>query len=195
MTDKKKVGDMSSYSGPNWVYDMLGMPFFWQGGADELRRAAGLVWCGVQQDFWEVKRVASEDYDPEKDAPLQHPPSVMSCFVFLAALSIENLFKGLIVIDHPEYVEQGKLRGDVITKHDLILLANEARVTLSDEERDLCELGSSAIVSWGRYPIPRNVSEMKSKITVNERICQVFDELFIRMSECITNRFKKRPRC
>ena len=168
---------------------MLGMLFFWQGTADELRRAAGLVWGGVQQDFWEAKRVASDDYDPE-----QHPPSVMSCFVFLAALSIENLFKGLIVIDHPEYVEQGKLRGDVITKHDLILLAKEARVTLNDEERDLCELGSSAIVSWGRYPIPKNVSEMNSKITVNERICQVFDELFIRLSECITNRFKKRPR-
>ena len=115
MMDKKKIGGMESYSGPNWVHDMLGMPFFWQGTADELRRAAGLAWCGVQQDFWEVKRVASEDYDPEKDAPLQHPPSVMSCFVFLAALSIENLFKGLIVIDHSEYVEQGKLRGDVIT--------------------------------------------------------------------------------
>jgi len=173
---------------------MLGLPFFWQETVDELRRAAGLVWYGVQQDFWEVKRVAHEDYDPEKDAPLQHQPSVMNCFVFLAALSIENLFKGLIVIDHPEYVKQGKLRGGVITTHNLIHLAKEARVTLSGEEHDLCELGSSAIVSWGRYPISRDVSKMKGKITVNERICQVFDELFIRLSECITNRFKKRPR-
>ena len=98
------------------------------------------------------------------------------------------------MINHPEHVEQGKLRRGVITKHDLIHLAKEARVTLSDEEHDLCELGSSAIVSWGRYPIPMNVNTMKSKITVNEHIYHVFDELFIRLSGCITNRFKKRPR-
>jgi hypothetical protein len=126
---------MSSYSGPPWVFDMQGMSLSWLEKAKELKRAACLVWQGVQYDFNELRRVASRDYDPDRDNPPQYLPSVMGPFVLLAALAIENLLKGLLVIDHPEYVKHGKLRGEVITSHDLLRLAEEANIDLDEDEK------------------------------------------------------------
>ncbi len=188
MSGENKAGQMSSYSGPPWVFDMQGMSLFWLEKAKELKRAAWLVWQGVQYDFNEVRRVASRDYDPDKDNSPQHLPSVMGPFVLLAALAIENLLKGLLVIDHPECVKDGKLRGEVITSHDLLRLAEEANVDLDEDEESFCELGTSAIEGWGRYPISKNVSKMMGKITVKGTAGEVFERLFDRLAEVISQK-------
>ena len=161
---------------------MLGMAPFWLAKANELNRAAWLIWQGVQYDFNEVRRVACRDYDPDKNIPLQHLPPVMDPFVFLAALAIENLLKGILVIAHPEYVKDGKLRGELISSHDLLRLAKEVNVDLNEDERSFCELGTSAIEGWGRYPISKNVGKMASQITVKGTVGEVFEQLFDRLA-------------
>ena len=184
--EEREVGHEVPYHGPNWAYDMSGSALHWKSTAEELSRATDFVWMGVQQDFGTLRRY-HELGEYERAAQLPHPP--MNTLVFLASLAIENLLKGIIVIDHPEYISQGRLRGDVITSHDLIRLAEEANIRLNEDESRFCQMGSSAIIGWGRYPIARNVSEMKSRVTINTQIYQVFEDLYARLSDILDRRF------
>ena len=189
MPDENKVGHMSPYSGPSDTFDTLGKPFFWHSKAKQLKRAAWLVWQGVQHDFNESRRfaLAYKNHHPDKGDPPQHQhlPPVMDPFVLLAALAIENLLKGVLVVDHPEYVKDGKLRGKIIRSHDLLILAKEANVDLDEDEKALCELGTSAIKGWGRYPISADVSKMTSMVAIKGTAGEVFEHLFDRLAEAI----------
>ena len=129
--------------------------------------------------------------DPNSPHPLAKSAGVWGPFMFLVAQAIENLLKGLIIINHPEYVKNGKLQGKVITSHKLINLAVRANFPLREEEKGLCEIGESAIENWGRYPTPRVANKTIKRMNINGEVYRVFDELFIRLSECINKRFCK----
>lgn len=189
MPEENKAGWMVKYSGPPWMFDAAGMASLWLAKANQLHRAAWLIWQAVQNDFDEVGRAARHDYDFDRDGLPQNLPSVMEPFVFLASLAIENLLKGMLVIAHPEYVKDGKLHGEVITRHDLLRLAREVNVDLDADERSFCELGTSAIESWGRYPISKSVSKMMSQIIIKGTVGGVFEHLFDRLAAMTKERF------
>ena len=168
-------------------------PIFWQSKAGELHRAALLL---AQQFFedTEALRAALKALEEGQTADLpSQPTSVMSQFVLLAAFSLENLFKGLVLYKEPNLVDGGKTSG-IMRSHDLLSLASRAGVSLTPEEHRLCVLASSAAVYWGRYPISNSaeVSLQQTKITGHS--VRVFDELFQRVTLLFKERFHTRTR-
>ena len=123
-----------------------------------------------------------EAMEEDPDAKMPHPNHpLLDVFVFLASLSIENLLKGFLVRDNPSLISGGKLRGDLITSHDLNRLANKINLAFSDEEQKFLTFGTMAIQYWGRYPIPKDINKLESIRRVNAKIGQVYSGLYDRL--------------
>jgi hypothetical protein len=98
--------------------------------------------------------------------------------------SFENLFKAKIISDLK--IKEGikKVPFSEIKSHDLILLANKAKITLSEKERFYLKILEKCAVWAGRYPIPTKESQlpktrkpMKNKEELIERSkkqCELF---------------------
>jgi hypothetical protein len=180
------AGEMQKYTGPDWVFEMSGNEFRWRDKSEELKRAVDVLWIAVESDvaylreFVKKKPLDINEYDSQK--------SVINIAVFLAGLSIENLLKGILIITNPEYIKSGKIRGELIQSHNLIDLTKELNIKLTENEKAFCEISSEAISGFGRYPIPKNISKMKSRITIKLTIKSVFDEFYNRLIIELTSR-------
>ena len=106
-------------------------------------------------------------------------------FVFLSSLAIENALKGLLVHHDPTCIKDGRLRGELITSHKLILIAQAVDFELDGDEHDLLEHGTQAIESWGRYPIAKNMTSMQSSRNTSIHAISVFEKLFKRLDDAL----------
>ncbi len=71
----------------------------------------------------------------------------------LAGFGIENLLKALYVAKGGILYKRGHLvRGDTFRNHNLGVLADTARFTISAQERHLLSMMSRIMVGIGRYP-------------------------------------------
>jgi hypothetical protein len=114
----------------------------------------------------------------------------MNTFIFLAGLTIENLLKGIILIGYPGYVKDGKLSKSIHT-HDLLKLAKLATITLTKEEESLSEILGESITSFGRYPIPLDISKLKEKMTIKYYIKEAYDNFYTRLMQETLLRYEK----
>jgi hypothetical protein len=65
------------------------------------------------------------------------------------------LLKCIFLNRHPEIIKGGKIEDKRFKSHDLMNIACDyLKLTLSENEKFLCELGTKAILWFGRYPIP-----------------------------------------
>ena len=136
---------------------MLGWPHFWLDKAKELDRAANIILQSVHQDLDDFRQSIDEVRNNPGGPFRVTPRPLMETSFFLGALALENLLKSLYIQAHNECLRDGKLRGDVVTNHELKPIADALKLSLDGNEQLLLEMGSDAIVSWGRYPLPRNV--------------------------------------
>jgi hypothetical protein len=83
----------------------------------------------------------------------------------LTGMAVEDILKGLIVArDGIELDDRGRLRLPwPAPGHNLILLAANASVELTEEERQLVERLSEFVLWAGRYPIPRRLEEFRPR--------------------------------
>lgn len=182
MKESDFIFDSVPYKGPTSGYDEAGRPLHWMSKAQQLHRAAGVLFETIEKDFVKLGQLSSLlTDDPNAQLP-PHEPYLLQIFVFLSALSVENLLKGILVRGKPELVSKGKLRGNMITKHSLPLLARESGVTLSKEQQEFLEVGTAAIEYWGRYPVPRNVSKLESSHIISSKIASVYFDLYKKLS-------------
>jgi hypothetical protein len=74
--------------------------------------------------------------------------------------SFENLFKAKIISDLK--IDEGirQVPFPEIKSHDLLLLANKAKIVLSEEERFYLKILGKCAVWAGRYPIPAKESQL-----------------------------------
>ena len=173
-------------------YDMVGQSaMFWMVKAEDLRRAARLIWVGVEHDFNDLRKIRDDNFDAESYLSTI-TPSVMDTFYFIASLSIENLLKGILIFDDDDYLRNGKMHGKLITSHDLIDLVKEARIKLNSNEKIFCELGTSCILHWGRYPIPKNKNDTIQSRSIKGEVFQIFDSLFLHIANELNDRQKKK---
>jgi hypothetical protein len=152
---------------------MMGMSHFWSDKAEELDRMVRLGFIAWRQDTDAIRAHAA---DPSRTA-LPSGPKTLAVTFFLAATAIENLLKANLVVEHPEFISKGRLRGAAIVSHDLLGLARDAGVALDPDEADFCELGSEAIRSFGRYHIGKRASTTPSRITIKEGAFLVYERL------------------
>src|SRR2546428_9517496 len=107
-------------------FDFMGRgAAWWLWKAEELHRMATL---GVQAHYADCEErrpfFAKRDF-----TGYVLKPSTLKVAFFLAVLAIENLLKGSLVKEHPEYIKDGKFRGEIISSHNLIKIARDANIS------------------------------------------------------------------
>lgn len=175
--DKDCISDLDFSMRGNWL--------FWRSKAKELKRGAKVLFAEAKKDIEILKQEAEEVLPPS------FPKDIFFVSVMLAGFSIENMIKGIIVIDHPEYLKGGKIKG--ITNHDILKLFGLAELMLSDEEEKLCNLLILGISWFGRYPIPKRKEDELSRVKVGYNEFETgYDDLFARLHNEMDSRLKCR---
>lgn len=78
-------------------------------------------------------------------------------------------------------MKDARFRGSIIASHDLEEIADDAGVALSDDERDLCELGTECILSFGRYQLAKNVTNSPTEVSMRDSAFVVYESLIVRL--------------
>lgn len=185
MSDPSKVGEVKKGGQPAWSYDLRGMSIFWIPKAEQLDRMVRLGFGAWTQDCERARQTART----HGAVPYGYPPSTITVSFFLAALAIENLLKGCLVVEKPDSIRDGKFRGNVIGSHDLLAIAHEASVPLTADEADFCRIGTDAIMSFGRYHIAKNSDHDTTQLTIEQGAFPIYEELFYKL----LRRLKEKP--
>jgi len=130
-------------------------PASWVLQARRLKRAADLLFAAYVSDH----RKMQEDCSPLDLTNLEIAgPATLFC-----GLAFENLLKAAIIKADGASIENGKLKKWPGTGHNLIALADAARIKLTRKQRNLLSR-LTAYVEWGgRYPIPMSQDKMPLK--------------------------------
>jgi hypothetical protein len=176
MSTTSRVGEIQKRAGGDVLdFALSAMPIFWKTTAEQLDRMARIgffVWKSDIQGFREWLK--------EKIGAFETPPSTTYVAFFLAALAIENLLKGCVVIKHPEYLKDGELSREIKT-HRLLDLASEADLTLSADEEDFCRIGTAAIEIFGRYPTGVKIVDCLAVIKIKDTAFGVYQAFYDRL--------------
>jgi hypothetical protein len=127
-------------------------PWYWEIKAEEFDRLVRLA-LKAYEDDWQLTLASLRNPDYYSKSSGQRHGIQLESILFLAAVAIENLLKGILVIKNPATVSKGRLQGPVICTHDLLKIAHEAGVALERSETDFCKLGTGAILQYGRYSL------------------------------------------
>lgn len=178
MKKKQSIIQSIPYKGKAENYDNAGkQPVNWMPKAAQINRAARIIFKIVEKDFNKLSRQSRLDNDKSVEIEPTYP-FLMDVFIFLAALAIENLLKGILMISKPGLISGGKLTGNLITSHKLSDLSIGSEIEFTEEENELLHAGTEAIESWGRYPIPKNVRKLKSSRTIKLVIGEIYNKLY-----------------
>ena len=99
----------------------------------------------------------------------------------LTGFALENLIKANLIGDNPDLIKEGKLDKS-IGSHNIIRLCEMIKdFELKVPEHDLLELLKEAIPYWGRYPIPKNHTQINDEKYLIESDHHTFLSLFERL--------------
>lgn len=122
----------------------------WVLTADELLRSFSLLARQAEVD-------ARKLFEDRRGSPV-YVPQVSSVALMIGALAIENLLKGIRVEQIQQVFDQ---RGRfILATHDLLRLADDAQVSLSEEDRILLERLQEFSTWGGRYPVPKKSEDL-----------------------------------
>ena len=175
------AGDTESLSDFNNLQEFVrdASPSQWLDHAEELHDNAELIWCHEDQSL-RTRVVLNTDRYAVAD-PLR-VSGVSRTYLLLAGFALENLLKGLIVLDDPCHINTGVLSRE-LKCHKIGVLASKVQdLTLSQDENEFCSLVTAAIPYWGRYPIPLDKRGIMPEIGMTRARRHVFLGLFDRLA-------------
>ena len=114
--------------------------------------------------------------------PIKKDMSSRSVFL-LMGFAVENLIKGTLIFDNPEFINTGKLSGKIKTHNLQSLIEKTDEIELTDSEQNLIGVLSEAIPDWGRYPSPLAFQNLKNEVLY-------FQETFITY-QSVRNKIRK----
>jgi hypothetical protein len=130
----------------------------WLRKADNLKRAALILYQADLPDlrlYDEAYKVALAEIGDEGKAPVRHPhPDMLPAFGLFGS-ALESIFKGLMVCKDRDLIGAHKLSPS-LKSHDLVQLANDAGMALSDPETRLLAWVSEVVIWKARYSVPTN---------------------------------------
>jgi hypothetical protein len=130
-------------------------PVSWLVSAMPLERAAELLWDQHGKDLQSLStRPVGDSVPPSIDSV---PPSISGPAMLLAALTIENLLKGILVSREAPFRKRGKFQ---LKTHKLLDLVARIGLMISEDERFLLERLEEFLEWAGRYPIPVSYERM-----------------------------------
>jgi hypothetical protein len=130
----------------------------WLRKADKLKRAALILYQADLPDlrlYNEAYKAALAEIGEEGKAPVRHPhPDMLPAFSLFGS-ALESIFKGLMVSKNRDLIGAHKLSPS-LKSHDLVQLANDAGVALSEPETRLLAWVSEVVIWKARYSVPTN---------------------------------------
>ncbi len=155
------------------------LPSQWLEYAEELRDNAELIWSHEDESL----RVGTA-INVERRA-VGDPFRVSGAsrtYLLLAGFALENVLKGLLVLDDPCHINTGALSSE-LKSHNIEVLASKVRdLTLSEDEYQFCALVTTVIPYWGRYPIPLDKNRIMPEVGMTETRRHLFLGLFDRLA-------------
>ena len=130
------------------------MPEQWFDYANELKDAA--------QTLWKSHSNILIQYQTEKESYSRKLYS--RTYFFLLGVAIENLIKGILISENPQYLNDGKISSEISSGHNLKKLSEKINsLSFNDDENTIFEILSEVIPYWGKYPIPKDFNQIKDE--------------------------------
>jgi hypothetical protein len=158
------------------VYKINGSPHFWKQKADEQKRAAEILWPHAEKDLDDILESVR---NPEKEDQL--PVMLFGIFFSHLGFSTECLFKGLIIKNNPNLIQNGKMSKSLVT-HDLLELAQLAKFHLTRNEYIFINQAFPYMISESRYPIYKEVEPSRTSMELGGHCKEVFEGIYAKIA-------------
>lgn len=131
-------------------------PMVWFMDSEQLRRSYKILADSANQSF-----------DPK-----EHHYSSLPASLMLAGYALENIFKGLLVMNDEDqpFDSKGSFK---YKSHNLVELATDANISLDDNEKELLEILGYYTVTGGRYPISLFSDDMMPREFIDGTIAPI----------------------
>jgi hypothetical protein len=106
--------------------------------------------------YEKARRVALKERRSVAQVRHEHPDVLPAFSLYGSAL--ENVFKGIIVSKDPALISADNL-SEKLKSHDLVRLARDARIRLSDHEQHVLKWVSEVLIWKARYSVPRKMKD------------------------------------
>ncbi len=149
-------------------YILNASPIQWIEYAQELKESSEIIWK-------ESKKIKMHINFPE----FQEKQGLSRVYFLNIGFSIENLLKGLLVTEKPEYLNGGKISPEISSGHNLENLASKIKsIEFSSIEIKLLQLLSKSLPNWSRYPIPKRWEIENEEEFISSDLRKTFLELW-----------------
>jgi hypothetical protein len=105
--------------------------------------------------------------------------------------ALENLLKGIAVLNNPELVNKGKLQKEIKT-HDLNQLSKLNRFRPNNDQRKIQSILSIQCVSNARYPVGLNEQIALTDPLITEKDYLIYKDLFTKYKHYLAKEFNKK---
>lgn len=127
--------------------------------------------------------------DPKNDPPDSQTKAVGRVILMLAGLAIENLAKGLWILENGGTLISGQLPEELMTHIKTNRFLKDAKVSLTDRERALVTKLKPFVVWEGKYPVPTTVKKLTFNVFQTDDFDR-FTKLFDRLKALLDERLK-----
>jgi hypothetical protein len=135
-------------------YIRKGMPEEWFDYAHELKDAAVTLWESHSNTLISY----------QTDRKFYTRKLYSRTYFFLLGVAIENLIKGILISENPQYLKDGKISTEISSGHNVKTLSEKIKsLSFDEEETEIMETLSEVIPYWGKYPIPKHFSQIKGE--------------------------------
>jgi hypothetical protein len=158
------------------MYRFRASPFHWREKAADLKHAAELLWpeCERQREAYATTAFG------DNQSGFNHLPLTHTIYLALAGFSTECLLKGTILKDNHAMIENGKMN-KTFTTHDLLKLAQLAKISLSNNERIFCKQAVRAMTDNFRYPVSKRQGSQPTSFQRGGNFRDDFNGLYDRL--------------
>lgn len=146
-------------------------PHYWVKNSINLKHSADILLCQMRTHGDERVNLTFEDSCGKLSEEISTVQMISGSYMFLAGLALENLLKAMyLYLDSSQVdAEKGRLSQKILdSRHNLRSLATEVNRSRGEILIELVEIGGfldklQKFIRWtGRYPVPKNFSELQS---------------------------------
>ncbi|TBH73869.1 hypothetical protein [Aquirufa nivalisilvae] len=161
-----------------YTFELEASPFSWMVYAQELHEAANII-------------IANSSYEINKFHTMNIEKTLKNAFFLNFGLSIENLLKGILIFENPQYINDYKIDNTISRNHDLLNLAKEiTTINFTDKEKKLLKFLSEVIPYWGKYPVPKEYKKIIIKEGYDELKHENLEKLWDKLIQHLYSKIK-----
>lgn len=162
-----------------YTFELEASPYSWMLYAQDLHEAANII-------------IKHSGYETNRFPQLDTGASLENAFFLNFGFSVENLLKATLIALEKNEVDNFRISNG-IKSHNLKNLADKviklSDLDLKDNEMKHLETLSSAIPSWGRYPVPLSYNQVSGKtdytFELHEELESIWNKLIMNLYNLI----------